>query len=71
MEAARTNPIAIPSASKGCPVQKLRMPKNRRWNEPVEDFEAILGGELTTLERVSKIEVREMRIGSPVSEVSQ
>lgn len=51
--------------------RKERVWKNTDSNRPIVDFDLILGGEAMTRGMVSRIEVREGRIGEPLAAVSQ
>jgi hypothetical protein len=61
----------MPMDRNGCEEEKFFMWKKPREKVPIVDLALILGGEATTLEIVSRMEVREGRIGSPEMVVSQ
>lgn len=71
IDAARTKPIATPRDSHGWLLQNLRIERKKPVKVLVVDLGTSCGGFLVTLERVSRIEKREARMGSPVTVTSQ
>jgi hypothetical protein len=71
IEILARKPIRTPSASQGWLPQAFLIWKKKCSIAPVVDFGLILGGEATTFESVSSIEVLEGLIGSPLIVMSQ